>query len=50
MPTTHESVDSLVNRAYDAGFVTAIESDTLPPGLDEDVVRSISAKKMNPSG
>ena len=48
MPATHESVDSLISRAYDAGFVTAIESDTLPPGLDEDVVRSISAKKDEP--
>jgi len=48
MPTTHESVDSLINRGYDAGFVTAIESDTLPPGLDEDVVRVISAKKGEP--
>ena len=35
-------------REYKAGFVTAIESDTVPPGLSEDVVRLISAKKNEP--
>ncbi|MDE0419584.1 MAG: Fe-S cluster assembly protein SufB [Gammaproteobacteria bacterium] len=34
---------------YAAGFVTEIEADTLPPGLDEQVVRAISAKKDEPS-
>ena len=48
MPQAPDSVDSLITRGYDAGFVTAIESDTLPPGLDEDVVRVISAKKGEP--
>jgi len=43
------SIDLLINREYQAGFVTDIESDTLPPGLDEDVVRHISAKKNEPS-
>jgi len=33
---------------YEAGFTTDIESDTLPPGLDEDVIRHISAKKDEP--
>ena len=43
-------VDALVasNRDYQAGFVTDIESDTIPPGLDEDVVRFISNKKNEP--
>jgi len=45
---TSESVENLIDRGYDAGFVTAIESDTLPPGLDEAVVRSISSKKDEP--
>jgi len=43
-----ESVENLIEKGYDAGFVTAIESDTLPPGLDESVVRAISAKKDEP--
>ncbi len=43
-----DSVENLIERDYDAGFVTAIESDTLPPGLDEAVIRTISAKKDEP--
>ncbi len=35
-------------REYDAGFVTDIEQETLPPGLNEDVIRHISAKKDEP--
>ena len=35
-------------RSYRHGFVTDIDSDTLPPGLDEDVVRFISRKKREP--
>jgi Fe-S cluster assembly protein SufB len=42
------SVKTLVNQPYKYGFVTDIESDTLPPGLSEDVVRLISAKKNEP--
>lgn len=41
-------LDNLVGRDYKEGFITDIESDTLPPGLDEDVVRTISAKKGEP--
>ncbi len=41
-------VESLVGREYQYGFVTDIESDALPPGLSEDVVRLISAKKQEP--
>ncbi len=43
-----ESVESLVNRDYKWGFVTDIETDQIPAGLDEDVVRLISAKKGEP--
>ncbi len=43
------SIDSLVNREYQYGFVTDVEADTLPPGLSEDVIRLISAKKDEPS-
>ncbi len=35
-------------RDYEAGFVTAVESETLPPGLDESVVREISRRKGEP--
>ena len=38
----------LLARGYQHGFVTDIESDTVPPGLDEDVVRLISRKKGEP--
>ena len=41
-------IEELANREYEAGFVTAIEQDTVPPGLDEDVIRGISAKKSEP--
>lgn len=41
-------VESLIRNEYAAGFSTAIESDTLPPGLDEDVVRFISNRKGEP--
>ncbi|MDZ7683960.1 MAG: Fe-S cluster assembly protein SufB [Gammaproteobacteria bacterium] len=43
-----EQIDQLIRKDYAAGFVTDIESDTLPPGLDEEVVRFISAKKNEP--
>ncbi|MDX8408657.1 MAG: Fe-S cluster assembly protein SufB [Mariprofundales bacterium] len=37
------------NRGYDAGFVTDIEQETLPPGLSEATIRHISAKKEEPA-
>src|ERR1041385_5507773 len=43
------SIESLITREYEAGFVTDIESDTFPPGLSEDVVRAISARKNEPA-
>ena len=47
MSTTNE-VAELTNREYQAGFVTDIESDSVPPGLSEDIIRLISAKKNEP--
>jgi len=41
-------INVLVNRSYRHGFVTDIEADTVPPGLDESVVRLISHKKREP--
>ncbi len=48
MNDSNSTLDALVRRDYAAGFVTDIESETLPPGLSEDVVRFISAKKGEP--
>ena len=42
------SVDHFVQQQYRYGFVTDIESETVPPGLDEDVIRWISARKEEP--
>jgi len=42
------AIESLVNREYQYGFVSDIESDTVAPGLSEEVVRLISAKKREP--
>jgi len=42
------SVKSLVNQPYKYGFITDIESDTIPAGLNEDVIRLISLKKNEP--
>jgi Fe-S cluster assembly protein SufB len=42
------TVQNLVNQPYKYGFITNIESDTIPRGLNEDIVRLISAKKGEP--
>src|SRR6201994_3681726 len=49
MSETADQLESLMDRGYRHGFVTDIESDTVPPGLDEDVVRMISRKKNEPA-
>jgi Fe-S cluster assembly protein SufB len=43
-----EEINKYIKSEYEAGFITDIEADTLPPGLNEDVVRFISAKKGEP--
>ncbi len=48
MAKTQDDMQELVDRTYKHGFVTDIASDTLPPGLNEDVVRQISAIKNEP--
>src|SRR6187551_3618022 len=48
MSTESELLTDLVKRKYRHGFVTDIEQDTVPPGLNEDVIRLISAKKGEP--
>ncbi len=41
-------IDKHVSEPYKYGWVTDIEADTVPPGLNEDVIRLISAKKQEP--
>jgi Fe-S cluster assembly protein SufB len=48
MARESQDLDDFVKRSYRHGFVTDIEQDTVPPGLDEDVIRTISAKKGEP--
>jgi len=48
VPTNSNTIEALANREYQYGFVTDIEADTAPRGLNEDIVRLISAKKNEP--
>ena len=48
MPTSTEQIETLANREYQWGFITDIESEAIPRGLNEDIVRLISAKKHEP--
>ncbi len=48
MSTKPQEVESFVGKEYEAGFVTDVESDTVPPGLNEDIIRMISTKKKEP--
>jgi Fe-S cluster assembly protein SufB len=49
MTSNQQELESLVGRKYRHGFVTDIASDTVPPGLSEDVIRLISVKKGEPA-
>ena len=48
MATESRQIADLVKQKYQHGFITDIEQDTVPPGLDESVIRLISAKKGEP--
>src|SRR5215204_333461 len=48
MSTSTESIEELATREYKYGFYTEVEADTIPKGLNEDVIRMISAKKEEP--
>ena len=48
MTSTAEQMDELVSRGYEHGFVTDIDTEVIPPGLDEDVIRFISQRKEEP--
>jgi len=49
MSTKSQDLEALVGQKYRHGFVTDIESDTLAPGLDADVIRAISLRKREPA-
>ena len=49
MSTTEtQEIEELANKEYKFGFVTDIDADTLPKGLNEDIIRQLSAKKNEP--
>ena len=43
------SIETLISKEYQHGFVTEVETDTIPPGLSEDVIALISGKKDEPA-
>ena len=45
MSTATDTIESLVKQEYKYGFVTDVESESTPPGLSEETIRHISAKK-----
>ena len=49
MSTRSPDVEEFIGKEYQHGFVTDIEADTVPPGLDEKVIRLISGKKKEPA-
>jgi Fe-S cluster assembly protein SufB len=48
MSTSTETIERFVRKEYQYGFVTDIEADSAPPGLNEEIIRFISAKKKEP--
>jgi Fe-S cluster assembly protein SufB len=48
MTTATSTIQELANRDYEHGFVTEVETETVPRGLNEEVIRLISAKKGEP--
>ena len=48
MKTQNKTIEKVTSQDYQYGFVTDIEQDTIPPGLNEDVIRLISNKKDEP--
>ena len=48
MARTEQDVETLVHKKYEHGFETDVETETAPPGLNEDIIRLISRKKNEP--
>src|SRR5262245_28932139 len=49
MTTATSTIAELANQEYKYGFVTDVDVDAVPKGLSEDIIRTISAKKKEPS-
>ena len=49
MTTATQTIEELANREYQYGFVTEVDAETIPKGLNEEVVRLISEKKREPA-
>ena len=47
MSTATETIEGFVKQEYKYGFFTDVETDSAPPGLNEDIVRLISTKKRS---
>ncbi len=48
MTAETRSIEDIVGQEYKYGFVSSFESDTIPAGLNEEIIRIISAKKNEP--
>jgi Fe-S cluster assembly protein SufB len=48
MPTATDTIEGLVQQEYKYGFYTDVETESAPPGLNEDIIRLISRKKSEP--
>ena len=48
MSKDKEILDSIADKEYEHGFVTNVEQEFIPKGLNEDIIRMISAKKEEP--
>jgi Fe-S cluster assembly protein SufB len=49
MAATSDTIEKAISKEYTPGFITDLDSDTLPPGLSENTVRAISEKKGEPA-
>ena len=45
---SRDTINKSLDKKYEFGFTTNIQQDTLPPGLNEDVIKTISSKKNEP--
>src|SRR5258708_1741402 len=50
MSTATETIEGLVQQEYKYGFVTDVETESAPPGLNENIIRLISSKKKEREG
>ncbi|HEX5399901.1 MAG TPA: Fe-S cluster assembly protein SufB, partial [Verrucomicrobiae bacterium] len=49
MPTATDTIETLVRQEYKYGFYTDVETESAPPGLNDDIIRLISTKKKEPA-